>query len=80
MEDEGGKDEKLLAVAVDSIDPTYKDVKSYADLEQITLDRIKNFFEIYKMLEPNKWSRVTDFKGVKEAQELLEQAIARHKK
>ena len=25
MEDEGGKDEKLLAVAVDSIDPTYKE-------------------------------------------------------
>ncbi|STQ86953.1 inorganic diphosphatase [Helicobacter muridarum] len=79
MEDEGGMDEKLLAVAIDKIDPTYKDVKSYKDLPQITLDRIKNFFETYKMLEPEKWVKVTDFKGVKEAQNILEKAVKNYK-
>ncbi|MWV61370.1 inorganic diphosphatase [Helicobacter saguini] len=80
MEDEGGKDEKLLAVALDKIDPTYKDVKTYKDLPQIVLDRIKNFFETYKMLEPEKWVKVTDFQGIQEAEHLLNEAIKRYKK
>lgn len=80
MEDESGNDEKLLAVATDKIDPTYKKVQSYKDLEQITLDRIKNFFETYKMLEPEKWVKVQDFKGVAEAQKILEEAIANYNK
>ncbi|RDU67045.1 inorganic diphosphatase [Helicobacter didelphidarum] len=80
MEDEGGMDEKLLAVALDKIDPTYKDVKSYKDLPQLTLDRIKNFFETYKMLEPEKWVKVTDFKDAHEAQKILENAVANYKK
>ncbi|RDU70705.1 inorganic diphosphatase [Helicobacter aurati] len=79
MEDEGGKDEKLLSVAIDKIDPTYEDVKSYKDLPQLTLDRIKNFFETYKALEPKKWVKVTDFKDAKEAQKLLEKAAANYK-
>ena len=79
MEDEGGKDEKLLSVAIDKIDPTYEDVKSYKDLPQLTLDRIKNFFETYKALEPKKWVKVTDFKDAQEAQKLLEKAAANYK-
>ena len=79
MEDEGGMDEKLLAVALDKIDPTYSDVKSYKDLPKLTLDRIKNFFETYKMLEPDKWVKVKDFQEADKAAELLEQAIKNYK-
>ena len=49
MEDESGMDEKLLAVPVSKIDPRYDNIKSLEDLPKITLDRIKNFFETYKM-------------------------------
>ncbi len=80
MEDEGGKDEKLLSVAIDKIDPTYTDIKSYKDLPQLTLDRIKNFFETYKILEPEKWVKVTDYKDIEEAQKLLEKAILNYKR
>ena len=77
MEDEGGEDEKLLSVAIDKIDPDYTDVKSYEDLPQSMLDRIKNFFGTYKLLEPEKWVKVGDFKDAKEAQRLLEAAMQR---
>lgn len=79
MEDESGIDEKLVAVPHDKIDPTFKDVEEITDLPTHTLDRIKNFFETYKMLEPNKWVKVTGFKGKKEAAEILEVAIKNFK-
>lgn len=79
MEDESGIDEKLLAVPVSKIDPRYDDIKSLDDLPKITLDRIKNFFETYKMLEPNKWVKVKDYKGKDEAQAILQKAIESYK-
>lgn len=79
MEDESGIDEKLLAVPVSKIDPRYDGIKSLQDLPKITLDRIKNFFETYKMLEPNKWVKVKDYKGKEEAQAILQKAIESYK-
>ncbi len=74
-EDESGGDEKLLAVPATKIDPTYKDINDLADIPAHTLDRIKNFFETYKMLEPNKWVKVSGFKDRAAAIEILEKAI-----
>ncbi len=75
MEDEAGMDEKLLAVPVTKLDPYYESVKSYEDLPKAMLDKIRNFFETYKILEPNKWVKVKDFQGKDEAEKLLEAAI-----
>ena len=79
MEDEAGMDEKLLAVPVSKIDPTYDNIESYEDLPKAVLNKIKNFFETYKMLEPNKWVKVKDFKGKEEAAALLEASIKNYK-
>ena len=79
MEDESGMDEKLLAVPVTKLDPTYENIKSYKDLPKLTLDRIKNFFETYKALEPGKWVKVKDFVGIEEAQKMLQDAIDSYK-
>ncbi|MGG7072850.1 inorganic diphosphatase [Campylobacter sp. 9BO] len=79
MEDESGMDEKLLAVPVSKIDPRYDNIKSLDDLPKITLDRIKNFFETYKILEPGKWVKVKDFADTKEAQKILDEAIKNYK-
>lgn len=79
MEDEAGMDEKLLAVPVTKIDPRFEGIESYEDLPKITVDKIKNFFETYKMLEPNKWVRVKEFKGKAEASEILAKAIEAYK-
>ncbi|EAL9537392.1 inorganic pyrophosphatase, partial [Campylobacter jejuni] len=79
MEDESGMDEKLLAVPNSKIDARYDNIKTYTDLPQATLNKIKNFFETYKILEPNKWVKVQDFKDEKAAIEILEKAIKNYK-
>lgn len=79
MEDEAGMDEKLLAVPVSKIDPNFENINSLEDLPKATLNRIKNFFETYKMLEPNKWVKVKDFADKKTATEILEKAIKAYK-
>ncbi|WP_086288116.1 inorganic diphosphatase [Campylobacter devanensis] len=79
MEDESGMDEKLLAVPVTKIDPRYDGIKSIDDLPKATLDKIKNFFETYKMLEPNKWVKVKGFEDAKKAQDILGKAIKAYK-
>lgn len=75
MEDEAGMDEKLVAVPVSKIDPTYDGVNSLDDLPKSQLNKIKNFFETYKMLEPNKWVKIKEFGDKAMATEILERAI-----
>ena len=79
MEDESGMDEKLLAVPVSKIDPRYDSIKSIDDLPKATLDKIKNFFETYKMLEPNKWVKVKGFEDANKAEAILDAAIKAYK-
>lgn len=79
MEDEAGMDEKLLAVPVSKIDPKYDNIKSFTDLPKITQERIKNFFETYKLLEPGKWVKVKGFEDTKKAEEILQKAIQNYK-
>jgi inorganic pyrophosphatase len=79
MEDEAGMDEKLLAVPVSKLDPTCEEIKSIDDLPKATLDRIKNFFETYKTLEPNKWVKVKSYEGVEAATKILQSAIDNYK-
>lgn len=80
MEDESGVDEKLLSVPVSKIDPRFDEIKDIKDLPTATLNRIKNFFETYKTLEPNKWVKVKDFKGADEAAQILNRAVSNYKK
>lgn len=75
MEDESGQDEKLLAVPVKKLDPRFENIQSYKDLPDLTVARIKNFFETYKLLEPGKWVKVKDFVGVEEAAKLLNASV-----
>ncbi len=79
MEDEAGMDEKLLAVPVSKLDPTFDHIQDIEDFPEHTLKKIKNFFETYKMLEPNKWVKVKEYKNKAEATKLLDQAIKNYK-
>ncbi len=79
MEDESGMDEKLLALPVSKVDPTYDEIKDINDVPKAVLAKIKNFFETYKMLEPNKWVKVQDFKDKAAATAMLEKAIKNYK-
>lgn len=75
MEDESGIDEKLLAVPTAKVDPTYDAVNDLSDIPKHTLDKLKNFFETYKMLEPNKWVKIKGFEAKASATEILQEAI-----
>jgi len=75
MEDESGIDEKLLAVPTSKIDPTYEEIRDLEDIPKHTLAKIRNFFETYKMLEPNKWVKVKDFQNKAAATKILQDAI-----
>ncbi len=79
MEDESGIDEKLLAVPVSKIDPTYNEIQDIDDLPKHTLDKIKNFFETYKILEPGKWVKVKGFENKETAAKILQDAIENYK-
>ena len=71
MEDEGGGDEKIIAVPVDALHPFFAKVKSYKDLPPILCDQIAHFFQHYKDLEKGKWTKVQKWGGPKQARELI---------
>ena len=79
MEDDGGGDEKIIAVPSPKLTQRYANVHTITDLPQITLDQIQHFFEHYKDLEPGKWVKIIGWGGAEEAQQLILEAIERAK-
>lgn len=79
MEDEGGGDEKIIAVPVPKLTKRYENVHNYTDLPKITLDQIQHFFEHYKDLEPGKWVKLTGWGDAAKAKELIVEAMERAK-
>ena len=79
MEDEGGGDEKIIAVPVPKLTKRYENVHNYTDLPKITLDQIQHFFEHYKDLEPGKWVKLTGWGDAAKAKQLIVEAMDRAK-
>lgn len=79
MEDDGGGDEKILAVPSTRLTKRYERIVNYTDLPPITIDQIRHFFEHYKDLEPDKWVRIKRWGDAAEAREMIIQAIDRAK-
>lgn len=77
MEDDGGKDEKILAVPTNKLTLRYEKVHSYTDIPAITLDQIRHFFEHYKDLEPGKWVKIVGWGDEAEAKQMIIEAIER---
>ena len=80
MEDEAGGDEKIIAVPVDALVPSYADVRSDRDLPPIMCEQIAHFFQHYKDLEKGKWVTIVKWLDVKGAEKLILEAIARAEK
>ena len=77
MEDDGGGDEKIIAVPSPKLTKRYLSVFNYTDLPQITLEQIQHFFEHYKDLEPGKWVKVLGWGDAAEARQFIRDAIER---
>jgi inorganic pyrophosphatase len=79
MDDEGGGDEKIIAVPMPKLTMRYAHVNGIADMPQIAIEQIQHFFEHYKDLEPGKWVKVIGWGDSAEARRLIVEAIARAK-
>ena len=77
MEDDGGGDEKIIAVPSPKLTKRYVHILNYTDLPEITLEQIQFFFQHYKDLEPGKWVKLLGWGDAAEAKLLIVQAIER---
>lgn len=73
MEDESGMDEKILAVPTVKLDPYFANIKSYKDLPEVFINRIKHFFENYKALEKGKWVKVGGWEDENAAKAIIQE-------
>ena len=79
MEDDAGPDAKILCVPAG--DPRWEQVEDMADLPAHLVDEIEHFFEVYKVLEPEKHSNVRGWEGVdrrRRGDRRLPPAVRRH--
>jgi inorganic pyrophosphatase len=79
MTDQAGQDEKIIAVPTDDLFPYYKEVQNYTELPDILLRQVAHFFQHYKDLEPNKWTKIGDWIDAMGAERLIMEGIARAK-
>ncbi len=78
MEDESGHDAKILAVPVDKLSRTYRDVNNVRDMPRSLLDSISHFFEHYKDLEDGKWVKIEGWLDVEDAKKEIMDSIERY--
>ncbi len=76
MEDNGDADEKIIAVPVN--DPNYNNYKNIDELPSHRFDEIKHFFEVYKTLEHDKSTSVTEIKPKETAVKIIQSCIDRY--
>ena len=79
MEDDGGQDEKIIAVPSPKLTKRYEHVTDYTHLPQITLDQIQHFFAHYKDLEPGKWVKILGWGDAAQARRYVIESIERAK-
>jgi inorganic pyrophosphatase len=76
MADDKGEDAKVLCVpAHDSRWDRFQDL---ADLEEHLLDEIGHFFDVYKQLEPGKYTNTRGWEGRPAAEAEIEASRRRH--
>ncbi len=78
MEDENGKDEKIISVPIDKIDAGFSDIQDIDDVPKVFLDQIKHFFENYKTLEPEKWVKLENFVNKEKAMKVILETIEKY--
>lgn len=78
MEDQAGRDEKIICVPLDKIDPFYTGTEFIDQLPQILCSKIKYFFQHYKDLQPNSWSKVGEWVNREDADKIILESIDRY--
>lgn len=79
MEDDGGQDEKIIAVPAPHVHPFHGKTQNYDDLPEINLKQIEHFFTHYKDLEKGKWSKTLGWRDAAEAKRMIVEGVERAK-
>lgn len=75
MEDDGGQDEKILALPVSKLSRMYDNIQDVSDLPEIQIEKVKHFFTHYKDLEPGKWAKINGIGNADEARSVIMKSI-----
>lgn len=78
LNDSGEEDNKIIAVPAD--DPRFEEIKDLNDLPVHTKKEIKNFWENYAELQPDKKIRIDGWSGRQTAHQLIKTAIKTYQK
>ena len=80
MIDGGDIDDKIVAVPISKLDPTYDEIKTIDDLSAIERSRIEQFFAVYKRLpDGRKVFEMKGFDGVNAAMDMLKTGLDKFK-
>ena len=77
MEDDGGKDEKIIALPSHHLTARYDRIETIDDLPDITRQQVEHFFSHYKDLEKDKWVKIERWGDVDDARRLITEAVER---
>ena len=80
MDDEGGGDEKVIAVPMPKLRMRFEHVRNISDMPDITVAQIQHYFEHNKDLKPGKGVKMVGWGNCSEARQLIVDAIARGKR
>jgi inorganic pyrophosphatase len=76
MRDEKGEDAKIICVEPN--EPRFREVRDISDIQPELLEEIQHFFDIYKQLEPGKFSSTRKYEGCDVAWAEIHDSIARY--
>ena len=80
MIDGGEVDDKIVAVPISKVDPTYDEIKTVDDLPAIERARIEQFFAVYKKLpDGRKVVEMKGYDGVNAAVDMLKNGLDKAK-
>lgn len=80
MIDGGDVDDKIVAVPISKLDPTYDNIKTIDDLPEIERARIEQFFAVYKKLpDGRKVVEMKGYEGVNAAVDMLKTGLDKFK-
>jgi inorganic pyrophosphatase len=76
MEDDKGPDAKIICVPAD--DTRWTHAHEASDLPEGLLDEIGHFFDVYKMLEPDKHSTTDGYGNARDAWQEIDASLKRY--
>ena len=79
MEDDGGMDEKIVAVPTSKMHPSFEAIQDVNDIAESKREQIEHFFTHYKDLEKNKWSKTLGWENAAKAKELIAEGMKNDK-